>query len=134
MPSGTLKSLAPIYWATWLIAVLAFASFSFIYSPASSAGWFSLFSAILGGSVFNFEFGRLVGFLRSHCPEQYARLPKSVVFRALAFFHPALLRPCWAVTRTTSDQYSHAILVYRSAWLFSLISIFSVLPLAWCIY
>ena len=92
-------------------------------------GWFALVSCLGGGAVFNFEVGRLLGFVSKHVPEK--QFPKTKTFEALAFFHPKLLHEVATVKRGANDNYSQAVLVYRSSYLFSVIALFLPLLLAW---
>jgi hypothetical protein len=88
--------------------------------------WFALFSGTLGGYIFNFELGRLMGFLKTYAPKEFAALPQSRSFEALAFFSPRLLRP----PESKAPHYN-AICVYRSAWQFSVVAVFLPLILNW---
>lgn len=93
---------------------------SAFFAPLNiNLGWFALFSGIGGVYVFHFEFGRLMCFLKVHCPERYVEFPHSTAFEVFAFIHPTLLRTFWQPKQSLSSTYSNAIQVYRSAWFFS---------------
>ena len=106
-----LRSFTKLYWLAWLAALCVFLVALVFYGGEASIVWFALLSSLLGGYVFNFEFGRLVGFLKLHAPSVYSKLPSSRWFEVSAFFNPKLLR----VPDSNAPHY-HAMQVYRSSW------------------
>ena len=125
-----LRSFAKYYWAAWLVALALYALGAFLYSPGAALGWFALVAGVGSVFVFHFEFGRLMGFLKAHCPTQHAELQRQPLLELLAFVHPGLIRKSWQPNASPSRPYESAFLVYRSAWLFSLVSLVIILVLA----
>jgi hypothetical protein len=120
------KSFATLYWLVWLAVLCVIAITLASHKDEASLAWFALTSGLLGGLVFNFEFGRLMGFLKSNCPAVYSQLPHSRLFEASAFFNPNLLR-----TPDSTAAHYNAMKTYRSAWLFSAVAVFLPLLLNW---
>jgi hypothetical protein len=125
-----LPSFTKYYWAAWLAACGIFALSVLVVSPSTGLGWFALLSGLGSICVFHFELGRLIGFLKTHCPDRYAELPNTHTFEIFAFFHPALLRSFWPHENSPFSAYTSAILVYRSAWFFTLFAVSFLLLLA----
>jgi len=128
MPS--LRSFARYYWGTWLVALALYALGAFLYSPRAALGWFALFAGVASVYIFHFEFGRLMGFLRVHCPTQYAELQRQPLLELLAFVHPGLIAKSWQPGASPARPQEGAFSVYRSAWLFSLVSLVVLTVLA----
>ena len=125
-----LPSFTKYYWAAWLAACCLYFSTVFFAPLRTNLGWFALVTGIGGVYVFHFELGRLLGFLKTHSPDQFAKLPNSRAFEILAFFHPALLRTFWPHKDLPHNAYGCAIVVYRSAWFFSLFAVTFLFVLA----
>ena len=125
-----LRSFARYYWATWLVALVLYAFAARLYSPGAALGWFALVAGIGSVYVFHFEFGRLMGFLKAHCPTEHAELQRQPFLELLAFVHPGLIKKSWQPSVSPVKPHESAFLVYRSAWLFSLVSLVALLVLA----
>ena len=125
-----LRSFARYYWGMWLVALALYTLAALFYSPSAALGWFALFAGIGSMYVFHFEFGRLMGFLKAHCPAQHAELQRQPLLEVLALFHPSLIKKSWQPSASPVKPYERAFLVYRSAWLFSLVSLVVLLVLA----
>lgn len=122
-------SFSSRYWALWFFA-LALWLISSAYVPLSETiGWFGL-AAVLGGYVFPFELGRLMGFLKINCPDQYIELHTARWLETMAFIHPALLRKLVRLPRSPSTSADSAFLAYRSAWIFSFFNVITLLLFA----
>ena len=113
------KSFTKLYWFAWLAILCVFLAALALYGGEASIGWFALLSGLLGGYAFNFEFGRLMGFLKSHVPSEHSKLPSTRWFEVSAFFNPNLLR----VPDSNAPHY-RAIKIYRASWQFSVVAIF----------
>jgi hypothetical protein len=122
----TPRSFTRIYWLAWLGVFCCFAAALMHYGIENTLGSFALFSVLLGGFAFNFEFGRLMGFLKLHAPSFYSQLPSSRWFEFSAFFSPRLLR-----TPEIDAPHYYAMQTYRAAWRFSVVAIFLPLLINW---
>lgn len=123
-------SFTKYYWAAWFI-VLSIYLLSALHFPLSAGlGSFAVVVGIGSICVFNFEFGRLMGFLRVHCPAQYMELRSKPFVEALAFVHPSLIRRLWQSPHSPLLAHEGAFRLYRSAWLFSVFSYAVLIVLA----
>lgn len=111
----------------WGALVFIFFALSQVSDVHRNIGWFALLSGVYGVYVFHFEVGRLLGFLRAHVPSVSEKLPNSWSFETFAFFSPTLLR----LPESTSSPEYNAVHVYRTAWIFSIVSIAVPLLLNW---
>ena len=126
---ATFPSFTKYYWAAWLGACGVFVSSLHVASSSTALGWFALFGGLGPIYALHFELGRLLGFLKAHCPAQYAQLPSTRAFEFFALFHPALVRTFWRHKHARCEAYTSAILVYRSAWLFTCFAVCVVVAL-----
>jgi hypothetical protein len=110
----------------WLAGFSCFVIALIYYGVEKTLGSFALFSCLLGSFVFNFELGRLMGFLKSHVPSLHSQLPHSWWFDFNAFFNPGLFS-----TPETSAPHYCAIQIYRAAWRFSAVALFLPLLIKW---
>jgi hypothetical protein len=118
------------YWAAWFIALAIYLFSATVVSLSASLGWFALVVGLGSVYVFHFEFGRLMGFLRAHCPNEYATLQDKPFVKVLAFVHPSLIRRFWGPRQSPLSIEERALLVYRSAWLFTFVSLVVILIFA----
>lgn len=122
----TPKSFTKIYWLAWLVAFGCFAAALMYDGIENTLGLFALFSSLLGGFAFNFELGRLMGFLKLHAPDSYSKLASLRWLEFSTFFNPRLLR----IPETSAPHYS-AMQVFRAAWRFSVVAISLPLLINW---
>lgn len=120
------KSFTKLYWFAWLTILCVFLVAFAIYGGEASIVWFALLSGLFGGYAFNFEFGRLMGFLKSQAPSVHSTLPSTRWFEVSAFFNPNLLR----VPDRNAPHY-RAIQVYRASWQFSVVAVVVPLLINW---
>lgn len=125
-----LRSFAKYYWAALFIALALYCLSVVFYSPAAGLAWFAVVAGIGSVYVFHFEFGRFMGFLKAHCPTQHAELQRTRFLEMLAFVHPSLIRKLWRPHASPTEPQESAFLVYRAAWLFTLVSLLVLLVLA----
>ena len=125
-----LQSFAKYYWAAWFAALAVYFLSVAFYTPAAGLGWFAVVAGLGSVYVFHFEFGRLMGFLKTHCPTEHAELQRTRFLELLAFVHPRLVRRLWQPHASPPEPHESAFLVYRSAWLFTLVSLVMLLVLA----
>lgn len=123
------KSFTKLYWLAWFVSLCLFIVALAFYGGEASIGWFVLLSSLLGGCAFNFEFGRLMGFLKSHVPSVYSKLPTSSRwFEVSVFFNPKLLR----IPDSNAPHY-HAMKIYRASWQFSVVAMLFPLLVNWAV-
>jgi hypothetical protein len=123
-------SFAKYYWAAWLVGLGVLLASSSVFPLGAGLGWFALVAGVGSAYVFHFEFGRLMGFLKVHCPSQHAELQSKHFLEVLAFAHPSLIRKLWQPPQSPPLPHELAFRVYRSAWLFSVASLAVILLLA----
>lgn len=123
-------SFTKYYWLAWLVACALWLASSQYWPLADSFGSFALLSGLGAVYVFHFELGRLVGFLRAHAPADYAELQDSPLLQTLAFIHPRIHQKLWAPANVPARPGDTAFRVYRSAWVFSALTIAALLVLA----
>ena len=126
----TLPSFTKYYWTTWFVALGVYLSSAFYFPLSAGLGWFALVAGIGSVYVFHFEFGRLMGFMKVHCPTQHAELQSKRFVEALAFVHPSLVRTFWQRRHSPPLVHECVLRVYRSAWLFSLVTLVALIILA----
>lgn len=126
----TLPSFTRYYWAAWIAALIVWLLSSLRMPLAEGLGWFALVVGLGSVYVFHFEFGRLMGFLRVHCPVQHAELQAKPFIEAVAFVHQSILSRSWLSSHSPHQVHESAFRVYRSAWLFSLLTLVALLVLA----
>ncbi|MFN5027787.1 MAG: hypothetical protein ACK5D9_01435 [Burkholderiales bacterium] len=125
-----LRSFAKYYWAAWFTWLALYFLSTTVVTPAKAIGGFAFFAGLGSVYVLHFEFGRLMGFLRTYCPSQHAELQSKPFIEAIAFVHPSLIRRFWQPRQTPPLAEDSALLVYRSAWLSSFLSLVFLLVLA----
>jgi len=126
--SQTPKSFTKIYWVAWLVAFGCFTAALINYGIENTLGSFALFSFLLGGFTFNFELGRLMGFLKLHAPALYSQFASLRWLEFSAFFNPRLLR----LPETSAPHYS-AMRVFRAARRFSVVTISLPVLIIWLV-
>lgn len=126
----TQPSFTKYYWITWILTLAAWLLSSLRMPLSESFGWFALVTGLGSSYVFHFEFGRLMGFLKAHCPEQHEYLQGKRFLAGLAFIHPTLFSRAWQPSRQSQQLEESAFSTYRSAWFFSLVTVGALLVLA----
>jgi hypothetical protein len=86
-------------------------------------GWFALVAGVGSVYVFHFEFGRLMGFLKTYCPDQHAELKSKHFVEVLAFVHPSFIRKLWQPLQSPPLPHEYAFRVCRAAWLFAALTL-----------
>ena len=125
---SALPSYTKLYWSVWLAAFALYVASLAILSRGTALGWFGAVAGLGSAYVFHFEFGRFMGFLRAHCPVEFARLRQMRFLEAFAVVHPGLLRRMWGSHASPVEAGAYS--TYRAAWSFAVISLVAVLVLA----
>ncbi|MPM77782.1 hypothetical protein SDC9_124790 [bioreactor metagenome] len=122
-------SFTRYYWIALLAAFAVWLAISLHFPLSESFGVFALVTGLGSAYVYSFEFGRLMGFLKVHAPSQYAELQDIPLFETLAFVHPRMHRKLWVPVNAPLRPRDTAFRVYRSAWIFSALTIGALLLL-----
>jgi hypothetical protein len=85
--------------------------------------WFALVAGVGSVYVFHFEFGRLMGFLKTHYPDQHAELKSKHFIEVLAFVHPSFIRKLWEPFQSPPLPYEYALRACRAAWLVAAVTL-----------